>query len=528
MEIVMNKYLSGTKKYTNFLVVLSMLLLSSCATVTQSPAPSSTAVTPVDTPAQSMPVTGVTSLETAFEQIYNMVDPSVVNIEILIYSSQSTALGSGFVWDTQGHIVTNNHVIDGADEIRVTFSDGTIVPATVVGTDVDSDLAVIKVDLPADQLKPVQMADSNQIKVGQVVIAIGNPFGFSGTMTNGIVSGLQRTIPAGDSTSTTGPTYSIPAIIQTDAPINPGNSGGVLLDDQGSVIGVTSALVSSVDSSAGIGFAIPSALVQKVIPELIANGKYSHPYLGLTGTSMFPEVAQAMGLDDQQHGALIVDVVTGGPADKAGLKGSNQTATIQGQQYPIGGDIIVGVNEQDVKSFDDLISYMELNSTVGQKLELKVLRQGKEISVEVALGTRPTVVQTSAIGSGDSSQQAVSDSFSGQQAWLGILGVTVSPEIAQAMNLGADQQGLLVEEVQQGSPADSAGIQGSSKEVTINGQTLLVGGDIIIALDENPVTDTQSLVDLLSQYQPDQEVFLTILRGSETIHLSVTLGAYPG
>jgi serine protease Do len=528
----MKKYLTESKKYTTFLVVLSMVLLSSCATLTQSPtsAPTtaSTMVSPTAVDTQPIPDTGIAGLEATFEQIYQKVDPSVVNIQIEILSSQTSALGSGFVWDTQGHIVTNNHVVAGADVITVTFSNGTIVPATVVGTDVDSDLAVIKVDLPADQLTPVQVADSNQIKVGQVVIAIGNPFGFTGTMTNGIVSGLQRTIPVGGSTSTTGPTYSIPAVIQTDAPINPGNSGGVLLNDQGEVIGVTAALVSSVDSSAGIGFAIPSALVLRVVPSLITNGEYVHPYLGLSGTSMFPDVATAMGLDAQQHGALIVDVVPGGPADKAGLLGSSQTTTIQGQQFPIGGDIIMSVNGQPVRSFDDLISYMELNSSVGDTIDLQVLRDGKEISVQVTLGGRPTTTQTSALTSGDSSQQAAGDTFTGQQAWLGIQGVSVSSEIAQAMDLLANQQGLLVQEVQQGSPADLAGIKGSYTVVNMNGQDILMGGDVIIALGDQPVTDAQSLSDLLSQYKPDQEAFVTVIRGAETVHVSVVLGTYPG
>jgi serine protease Do len=529
----MRKYKTEPKKYTTFLVVISMMLLSSCATLTQSPTPAtdpttagSTMVSPTAVISQPIPDTGVAGLEAIYEQIYSQVDPSVVNVEILINSSQSSALGSGFVWDTKGNIVTNNHVVDGADEIRVTFSDGTIVPATVVGKDLDSDLAVINVDLSADQLKPLQLADSNQLKVGQFAIAIGNPFGLQGTMTSGIISGLQRSIPV-QSTNTSGSSYSIPAIIQTDAPINPGNSGGVLLDDQGRVIGVTSALVSAVDSSAGIGFAIPSAIVQKVVPGLIANGSFVHPYIGLSGTTLVPEIAQAMGLDSQQHGALVVDVVPGGPADKAGLLGSNQTVTIQGQQIPIGGDVIVSVDGQPVKSFDDLISYLYLNTDVGQKVQLKVLRQGKEISVEVTLGKRPST-QSAAFSGGSTGEQAASDEITAMpKAWLGILGVMISPEIAQAMELPADQQGLLVEEVQQGSPADMAGILGSFQTVTINGQNLLVGGDIIIAVGENPVTDAQSLVDLLSLYEPDQEVFVTVLRGGEMLHVSVTLGLNP-
>ena len=213
-----------------------------------------------------------------------------------------------------------------------------------------------------------------------------------------------------------------------------------------------------------------------------------------------------------------MEIVPDGPSDKAGLQGSDQMATIQGEQVRVGGDVIVGIDGQEVKSFDDMISYLALNTEVGQKVELTMLRQGKETSIEVTLGARPAITETaSSTVTGTS-----------QRAWLGIMGMTVSTEIAQAMDLPLDQQGVLVEEVQQGSPADLAGIQGSSKEVTMNGQTLLVGGDVITAIDEYPVTDIQSLVDLLSQYKPNQEVMMTIVRGDESIHLSVTLGVMPG
>ncbi len=227
----------------------------------------------------------VSDLETTLEQIYSQVNPSVVAIDVVEGASTSSgfgqlpqghpsvpsgALGSGFVWDKDGHIVTNNHVVAGATKISVTFYDGTIVPATLVGTDPDSDLAVIKVNVPADQLTPVTLADSTQVKVGQLSVAIGNPFGNQNTMTVGFISALARSLPTtrADASSQTG-SYTIPDIIQTDTAINPGNSGGVLTDDQGKVIGVTAAIDSQSGSSAGIGFAIPSVIVQKVVPQLI-------------------------------------------------------------------------------------------------------------------------------------------------------------------------------------------------------------------------------------------------------------------
>ena len=326
-------------------VLVSLVALSACSTpqisnVAAAQSTTDTAATPVAAQAPAS-ADAVAALEGAFEQVYIQVNPSVVNIQIsqTVDTTSLTlpeipgfpqlqipeepqtqqALGSGFVWDTLGHIVTNNHVVEGAEKISVTFYDGTTVPAEIVGTDPDSDLAVIKVDVPTDQLHPVQVADSTQVKVGELVIAIGNPFGLEGTMTMGIISALGRTLPA-QSASVEGRYYSIPDIIQTDAPINPGNSGGVLVDDTGQVIGVTAAIESAVQSSAGIGFVIPSQIVQKVVPALIETGHYDQPWIGISGTSMVPELATAMGLDTDQRGALVVDVTADGPADKAGLR----------------------------------------------------------------------------------------------------------------------------------------------------------------------------------------------------------------
>jgi serine protease Do len=292
--------------YLAVLMIAALLALSSCglpalsaAGVAAQVAPTAApTVAPVVAPSGSS-VGAVAALEGTLELIYTQVNPSVVNIQVSqagVAGSPAIpdapgspfqslapqgpqaqqALGSGFVWDTEGHIVTNNHVVDGADRIRVTFSDGTTVPATLVGADPDSDLAVVQVDLPANQLQPVQVADSTQVKVGELVVAIGNPFGLEGTMTLGIVSALGRSLPA-ESATTQGTAYTIPDVIQTDAPINPGNSGGVLVDDQGRVIGVTAAIESPVRANAGVGFAIPSAIVQKVVPVLIQDGGYEHP-----------------------------------------------------------------------------------------------------------------------------------------------------------------------------------------------------------------------------------------------------------
>jgi S1-C subfamily serine protease len=300
----------------------------------------------------------------------------------------SSGLGSGFIWDKEGDIVTNNHVVSGADRISVTFEDGTSVSGKVIGSDPDSDLAVVKVDMPADQLQPVQLADSTQVQVGQVAVAIGNPFGLEGTMTVGFISALGRLLSA-DSQSAGGLTYSIPDVIQTDAAINPGNSGGVLVDREGRVIGVTAAIESSGGSNAGIGFAIPSVIVQKVVPVLIKSGHYEHPWLGVSGLSLNPDIAIAMELKPEQRGALIIDITPGSPADKAGLHASDRQTTIDGEQVRIGGDVITAIDGQTVNTFDDVVTYLARSTEIGQTITLNILSQGKENQVKVKLVARP-------------------------------------------------------------------------------------------------------------------------------------------
>jgi serine protease Do len=348
------------------------------------------------------------ALEGTFEQIYAQVSPSVVRIRVVQKSQATTpqggrglgqgqapqysqGLGSGFVVDKLGNIVTNNHVIDGADSIYVTFADGTTYPGKVVAADPDSDLAVVKVDAPAGALQPVQIGDSTQVKVGQLAIAIGNPFGEQNTMTMGIVSALGRTLPATNSASAASQaSYSIPDVIQTDAPINPGNSGGVLVDINGRLIGVTAAIESSTNSSAGIGFAIPSAIVKRVLPVLVAGKQMQHSYLGLSGGTMTPELASAMNLPATQLGALVASVTPGGPADKAGIKGSATSVTVNGQQTSVGGDVIVAIDSQKVTAFDDIVAYLASSTDVGQTVALTVLRGGQQQIIKVTLAARPT------------------------------------------------------------------------------------------------------------------------------------------
>lgn len=526
------------------IMALSLVALPACGVMNALSVPGARALAPVAATATPMPqptavapsVTGgaLAALEGALERVYQDVSPSVVYIQVVQRQEVGSGLpffnealpqqqyqrgsGSGFVWDQEGHIVTNNHVVDGADEIEVTFSDGTTVQATVVGTDPASDLAVLKVEVPAGQLHPVRMADSTLVMVGQLAIAIGNPFGLENTMTVGIVSALERSLPA-ESNSGDGSSYTIPDVIQTDAPINPGNSGGVLVDDQGAVIGVTSAIVSPVGASAGIGFAVPSAIVQKVVPVLITKGSYEHPWLGISGTTLDAGLAQAMGLEANQRGALVIEVVPGGPAEQAGLQGSDRQVTIDGQERQVGGDVVVALDGQPVKNFDDLVAYLLRSTEVGQKITLTVLRDGREQQVEVTVAARP--------GAQEEANPAASQAAPAGSAWLGIAGVTVSPEVAQAAGLAEDQQGVLIEEVTSGSPADKAGLHEGSKPVTVQGQRLLVGGDVITAWDGHPVTQMEQLRARVGEAQAGQEVTLTVLRDGEQVQVQVTLAARP-
>ena len=388
-------------------LLVLLAALSACAptsrTTAPATAPTPAAISPSPTPAASTSPAVVQQGGADFEELllvrlYEEVNPSVVNIRVVtnvpsafagLPDSQQQGQGSGFVWDTQGHIVTNNHVVENATRIEVTFSDGATLSATVVGTDPDSDLAVIKVDPTAHEMKPVKAGDSDAVKVGQRAIAIGNPFGLQGTLTAGIVSALGRDLPAGSQNATTGSSYRIPDVIQTDASINPGNSGGPLLDSKGEVIGVNSAIESPVSASAGIGFAIPVSIVKQVVPSLIQTGTYRHPWLGVSVVALSPDLAKAMGLAASQRGILVMEVASGGPAEKAGVKPSGTTVEVDGAQVPVGGDVIVQIDSQEVRRSENLISYLAQNTTVGQQVTLKVLRDGKTLEIQATLGERP-------------------------------------------------------------------------------------------------------------------------------------------
>jgi S1-C subfamily serine protease len=353
------------------LLVLALALLGCNLTaplslVTQ-PTPTA-AARPAATPTQVPPL-DVSGLgegdlfaeETLLMSLYEQVSPSVVHVLV------AQGEGSGFVWNEEGHIITNNHVVQGARTVLVEFFDGNMLEAEVIGLDPQSDIAVIRVDPAEAQLRPVALGDSDVVRVGQFAIAIGNPFGQSWTMTRGIVSALDRTIDS------SGSIFSIPEVIQTDAAINPGNSGGPLLDNGGQVIGMNTMILSRSGVSSGVGFAVPINIIKMVVPELITNGRYVYPWLGITAGRVLPADVERLDLPVRQ-GALIDRVVLDSPADEAGLRA---------------GDVIVAADGDPIPSMDDLIAYLVRNTRPGQEVMLQVIRNGREISVPVILGERP-------------------------------------------------------------------------------------------------------------------------------------------
>lgn len=315
--------------------------------------------------------------------IYARVSPSVVYIDALNRSDPlKNGNGSGFVYDKLGHIVTNSHVIAESDRVRVTLADETVFDAQIVGADSGSDLAILKIDAPSELLNPVELGTSKSLRVGQRAIAIGNPFGLERTVTTGVISSLRRTLDRQDSG------FRIAELIQTDAAINPGNSGGPLLDSEGKVIGVNTAIFSRSGTSSGVGMAVPVDMVRKVVPKLIKDGFYNHPWLGITGQSITPEVQKKLNLPIEK-GVLIFTVEKNGPAEKAGLRGGNREVRIDGLPVLAGGDILISIEGSPVRKFDDLINYLARETEIDDVVVLLIIRDGKEQSIEIRLEGRP-------------------------------------------------------------------------------------------------------------------------------------------
>jgi len=393
----MDTHCRGLRKAIRMAILLTAVLgtmgcICSLPTQFMKPTP-----TPISTPTLPPPPPSLGSdspwdaEERLLIDLYKRVGPSVVSIVARRENSLEDSSGSGFIYDDQGHVVTNFHVVEGAARVLVTFADDTEAEASVIGTDQDSDLAVLRLaNVPAEILRPVTLGESSHVQVGQRAIAIGNPFGdYEQSMTVGIVSAVGRVVRSPMSQ------FSNAQLIQTDAAINPGNSGGPLLNSQGQVIGVNTMIQSTVRQSSGVGLAIPVNTVKRIMPHLIARGRYAHPWLGIRGWTIETYLVEGLNLP-VEHGALVSEVDPDGPSKKAGVRGGDpekeMLVDIPGHPGPVpvavGGDIIVGIDGQAVDSMDDIITYLQ-SAVVGQTVVLKILRDGKEIEVSVRLAERP-------------------------------------------------------------------------------------------------------------------------------------------
>jgi serine protease Do len=504
-------------------------------------------------------------------EIFSKVQDSVVQVTTTntdIAGPLNSGLGSGFVYDNDGHIITNYHVVALASlsgessnnisssnnntDIIVTFNDGSVYNARVVGSDRFSDIAVLRVEnISESKLVPLTFGNSSQAKIGEQVVAIGNPFGLSGTLTVGVVSGLGRTIPslADDQQEQEQPplpetpfddlfpdipglpfqqpplipdqqqqersgAFSIPDIIQTDAAVNPGNSGGPLLNMKGQVIGMNTAIFSETGVYAGIGFAIPSNTITKTVPSLITTGSYQHPWLGLIGIDITPDIAEALGLSlEEAKGFLIIGVNEGSPADKAGVRGGDRVTNVNGREIRLGGDIVLKIDNQDVRKIEDILTYLEGQKHVGDIVQLTIVRDGKTQTVNATLTPRP----------GSNQSQLLQPQSEQQRPSLGISGTNVTPAIAKAMNM-TQATGFLVVDIIAEGPADKAGIRGGYLIANINGTDIELGGDVILRIDNKTVNTIDNILSYLDTKKVNDTVQLTILREGNVENVPVQLG----
>ena len=328
-------------------------------------------------------VTSIKSAELSLIEIFEQTEESVVQVNVRTTDGRNNPgnMGSGFVYSEDGYIITNNHVVDDAGIVNITFLDGESYTAKIIGTDPDLDLAVLKVEMESRYIQPIPIGDSSQLKVGEQITAIGNPFGLSGSMTSGIISQMGRLLPQDSG-------YSIPDVIQTDAAINPGNSGGPLLNMKGEVVGINTAIQSATGEFTGVGFAVPSNTVKKVIPVLIRDGIFHHPWMGISGSDVDPELAKVRGLASSK-GFLVATVIEASPAEEAGLLGVTDTKEIDGREYPLDGDIIIKIDDVVVRKISDILIHLQREKSVGDEMIMTINRDGAIIEATLVLGERP-------------------------------------------------------------------------------------------------------------------------------------------
>ena len=326
----------------------------------------------------------VTGIERSYEysliDIFEKSEASIVQVSVVRGESDG-GMGSGFVYSDEGYVITNQHVVQDAERVMITFLDGEAYIGNVIGTDRDLDIAVVKVEPTNTYLQPIKIGDSSKLKVGEKIAAIGNPFGLSGSMTSGIVSQMGRLLP-----QETG--YSIPDVIQTDAAINPGNSGGPLINMKGEVVGINTAIQSATGEFSGIGFAVPANMVKKVVPFLIQDGEFKHAWMGISGTDVDPELAEVRGLNSSK-GFLVVSVIEGSPAETAGLLGVTETKETDGREFALDGDIILSIDGETVRKISDILVHLQREKSVGDEMVLSVNRGGEILELTMVLEERP-------------------------------------------------------------------------------------------------------------------------------------------
>ncbi len=474
--------------------------------------------------------------------LFSEVDQSIVQISDPRATSFGSRQGSGFIYDRLGHIITNYHVVADPQEnqeidlsekdFHITFLDGTTYIGRVVGADIYSEVAVMKVEnVTGRRLIPLPLGNSSQLNIGQPVLAVGNPFGLSGSMSEGIVSGFGRILPSSVPQSDfllrqqDTPPLLIPNLIQTDADINYGNSGGPLLNTAGEVIGMNTEIFSNTVVFAEVGSAIPSDILMKVVPELISTGTYRHPYIGIAGVDMSPEIALEMGLNDSR-GFLVTEVTSGSPAERSGIRAGGTLKEINGRQIEIGGDVIAAVDGVTVRKIEDLLMYLQSQRSVGENVILSVVRDGKTLEIGMTVAARPT------------QQKLESEPSQLQHPTLGINTINMTEQIALRMNLSGlqlqqaqnnmrdgERDGVLVVDVFADGPAANAGIRGGFIVADMNGTPVEIGGDVIVRIDNTTISDVEALNEFIGSKGIGDTIQVNVMRNAQLLKIPVIVGS---
>ena len=474
--------------------------------------------------------------------LFNHVDQSVVHISEAREAHLGLSQGSGFVYDNLGHIITNYHTVADLDknqepilgrrDFHVTFLDGMTYTGKIVGADPYSELAVIKLEnISGTKLIPLSLGNSSQLRIGQTVVALGNFLGLSGSMTEGIVSGFGRIppfpTPQGDLIFRQQETQSflIPNLVQTDASVNLVNLGGPLLNMGGEVVGMNTQFISDTGLYTGVGAAIPSNIIKRVVPELISTGTYRHPYIGIAGVNMSPEIANEIGLNGSR-GFLVTEITSGSPAERSGIRGGEEIKDINGRQIELGGDVIVAVDNITIRKIDDLISYLQSERSVGDTVILSLLRDGRIQDIRMTVEARPI------------QRQPDTEQIQQQRPTLGINTINMTEQIAERMNITSsleqivskddrenERGGALVIDLFADGPAEKAGIKGGFVLAEINGTSVEIGGDVIVLIDDTMIPNVNALDKFIEKKDIGDIIQVTVIRQDQSLKIPVIVGS---